>query len=41
MDFQEDIVGRIYSPLNVSCHLVCISEGSPLTQVKDSETGLF
>lgn len=39
--FIEDIVGRIYDPLSVSCHLVVISDGSPLTQVKDTESGLF
>lgn len=41
MIYEEDIVGRVYSPLNVSCHLVVVSDGSPLTQVKDTETGTF
>ena len=41
MVFEEDIVGRVYAPLTVSCQLTCVSDGSPLTQVKDTEDGTF
>lgn len=41
MRSKDNFIHRVYEPLDVSQRLVCLTDGSPATQVYNTDTGEY